>query len=181
MVKDLKRQLSRLENYLYDSIYCNFSQLPEYLEKPLLKYLPAISIILGLLCLLSCYDLWHTAHSVNALISYANANAGFYGVPRMSVDHHMGFGFYLAVVILLFEAYLFFKASQRVNRRTKAGWDLLFYGFVVNVVYGIVMLFNFYGGFGTFFERLLFSLVSFYFLFEIRDSFSLHHPHKKKS
>jgi hypothetical protein len=180
MVNDLKKLLGKLEKYLYERVFVNFTQLPGYIERPIAKYLPLLSIALGLLCLLDTYNLWHAAHNVNSLLGYANTYGNLYGIPRTSVDHHMSLAFWLAIITLLFEAYLFFKASSLVAKSLKAGWELIYYAFVVNVVYGIIMLFSFYGGIGTLLERFLFSFVCLYVLFEIRDAFTTKNTIKKK-
>lgn len=171
MYSSIKQFLSNLEE-TFINFYNTLPQMAEYLEQPLIKCLPYISFILGLLSLYSMYDLWHSAHSVNTLITFANDYGKVYGVPKVHLNHHMGPAFWLAMLALLLEAVLFFKAYSGTKARLKSGWDLVYAAFVVNVIYGIILLFSYYGGIGTLADRLLFSLVCLYFLFEIRDSYN---------
>lgn len=179
MVSKLQKYLDNLEKFLEENIFSNFPPLADYIEKPLVKYLPFISLVLGLLCLLSAYDLWQTAHTVNSLVIYANNFKWTTGYQKLPVNYHMGLAFWLGMLSLIIEALLFFKAISGLNKRIKSGWKLVYYALVLNVVYGIVMLFSTYGGSGNLIERLLFSLVCFYFLFSIIDSYKSTKKNKK--
>jgi lysylphosphatidylglycerol synthetase-like protein (DUF2156 family) len=168
----MKRYLGSLEKYLGDNVFNNFSQLPDYIENPLIKYLPLISFIFGLLCLLSAYGLWNSAHTASSLVTYGNQYGALYGVPRVSTSSNMNLAFWLAIICMVSEAFLFFRAVPTLTKKLKAGWSLAYYALVLNIVYGAVMLFSNYGGSVTLIERILFSFVSFYFLFEVREVYT---------
>jgi hypothetical protein len=171
METNVKKLLTNLENSLIN-FYNSLPQLADYLEQPLIKFLPYLSVILGLLSFYSAYGLWHAAHTANSLITYANSYGNLYGVQKVHLNHHMSVAFWLAIVTLVFEGVLFIKAFGATKNRLKSGWDLVYSALVVNVVYGIILMFSYYGGIGTLGDRLLFSLICLYFLFEIRDAYS---------
>ena len=52
------------------------------------------------------------------------------------------------------------------------GWNLLFYGALLNAVYGVFSAFNDYGGAGSLIIQLVVSAIVLYFLFAIRDQYS---------
>lgn len=170
MKNSVKGFLDALEQRLVD-FYISLPQLADYIEEPVFRYLPVITVALGLLALYDSYALWHSAHSVNSLIIYTNNYGGAYGVPKVPIDSHMGLAFWLSLFTLLIEAYLFLKAYPLVKRQLKSGWNLIYYAFVLNVVYGIIMLFSYYGGLTGLIERVIVSLFCLYFLFEIRDHY----------
>ncbi|HET8991705.1 MAG TPA: hypothetical protein VFN31_01575 [Candidatus Saccharimonadales bacterium] len=183
MINKLKKLLGNTEEYLQQKVFINFPQLPAYAEEPLIKYLAYISLFLGLLSLYCAYNLWYTAHHVSSLITYANQYNNMYGIPKMAVDNHMDVAFWLGIVALLLEAYLFFKAFRLLKNKAIGAWDFIYYAFIVNVVYGLIMLFNAYGGKIVLIERLLVSFACLYFLFEIRDAYkpeSLTKPRRSK-
>jgi hypothetical protein len=57
----------------------------------------------------------------------------------------------------------------------------MFYALLVNVAYGVVMLFTNYGGIGTLLSTLIGSAIGLYLLFQIRSSYGLHPAHKKSA
>ncbi len=169
MVKQLKQYLDQLELILTRKLYTNFGSLSSDNQKKLVKFLPSISFALGALCLIGAYSLWRAAQSLNSLINYSTTNGHYYGVPAFQIGLHKNLFFWLSILLLLYEAYLFIRAISLVKRHLLTGWNLIYYAFVVNVVYGIAMLFSYYGGIDTLLIRLVVSLVCLYYLFAIKD------------
>ncbi len=78
---------------------------------------------------------------------------------------------WLSIAVLVVEALLYIAAFNPTKARKKSGWDLLFYALLVNVAYGIVVAFTYYGGIGRLLGSLIGSAIGFYFLFQIRASY----------
>lgn len=49
------------------------------------------------------------------------------------------------------------------------GWDLLFIASIINLVYGIVVLFTDYGSIANLFWSIVGTAIGWYFLFQIRE------------
>jgi uncharacterized membrane protein YccC len=67
------------------------------------------------------------------------------------------------------QAALYIAAFSGLNERAKRGWDLLFYGALLNIAYAVVSLFTDYDKVGHFLGALVGSAIGFYLLFQIRE------------
>lgn len=140
-------------------------------KKLLTRYLPLISLGLALIASVSIRSLWHDSHTNNALINYANNYGAAYGVPKVPVVNNLTFGVWLGLITLAVEAIFYLGSFSGLRAMTKSGWNFLYYALLVNIVYGVVMLFNSYGGLSTLITTLIGSALGFYFIFEIRDRY----------
>jgi hypothetical protein len=155
-------------------------ELPANGKKALVKYLPWVNLILGLLALYTVYVLWHWAHLANNLVNYANSLSAAYGGPQIA-NSRMTFGIWLGLIVLAVEAVLYIAAYPATRDRKKSGWDLMFYALLINVVYGILVLFTDYGGVGSLIGALVGSGIGLYLLFQIRDSYGRSRPRTVKA
>lgn len=162
--------LQGLENSLDDLFVKQAPELPTNGKKALVQYLPWISLALGIISLWAVYVLWHWAHLANNLINYANSISAAYGGPAIA-NNRLSFGIWIGLAVLAVEAVLYILAYPGLRDRKKSGWNLLFYGLLINVVYGVVILFTSYGGLGNLIWSLIGSAIGFYFLFQIRASY----------
>jgi hypothetical protein len=162
--------LKPLESSFNDMFGKKAPPLPSNGKKALVQYLPWINLILGLLTLYTVYVLWHWAHYASSLLNYANSLSAAYGGPTVATNR-MDAALWLGLLVLLVEALLFVAAFPGTRDRKKAGWDLLFYAALVNVAYGVVILFSNYGGLGSLVGTVIGSAIGLYFLFQIRGSY----------
>ncbi len=146
-------------------------QLPDNARKTIVEYLPWINLVLGVLTLWTAWALWHWAHLANALVDYVNSLNQAYGGTAV-VTHRLTGVIWLGLVVLVVEGLLFVAAFPGTRDRKKSGWDLLFYASLVNIVYGVVILFSDYGGVGRLITTLLGSVIGLYFLFQIRSYYT---------
>ena len=174
----LNEKLTRLEKYIDDKVALLYP-LPDSSQRSLVKFTPWLSVILGLLSLVNLNSLWHNAHTANSLVYYANTYSAVYHIPKVPVNLPHNFAFWVSIVLLIIEALLFLGAYKDAKRKLKSGWDLIYYALLINIVYGIFMLFSHYGGIGTLIARIIFSSVCFYFLFQVRELYKK--PKAKKS
>lgn len=163
--------LQGLEKSLDDLFVKQAPELPPNGKKALVQYLPWISLVLGVISLWTVYVLWHWAHLANNLINYANSISAAYGGPTIA-NNRLSFGIWIGLAVLAVEALLYISAYPGLRDHKKSGWNLLFYGLIINVVYGVVILFTSYGGLGNLIWTLVGSAIGFYFLFQIRGSYS---------
>ncbi len=171
--------LKSLETTLDDIFVKKAPPLSPSGKKALVQYLPWINLILGLLSLYTVYIVWHWAHAVNSLVNYANTFSAAYGGPTIAT-HRLGFGIWLGLLVLAFEALLYIAAFPATRDRKESGWRLLYYALLVNVVYGVVITFTAYGGIGNLIATVIGSAIGLYLLFQIRSSY-LKQPAAKKA
>jgi predicted neutral ceramidase superfamily lipid hydrolase len=139
-------------------------------KKLIVKYLPWISLFLGLLTLLTAYNIWKWAHIVNVYASYTNSLSQLYGGPIASTNH-MSIIICLSILILIIEATMFIAAFSATSAHKKVGWSLLLYVLLVNLAYGLVITFTEYGGFSSLLLSIVGSSIGLYFLFQIRKEY----------
>ena len=171
--------LQPLEKNLEDFFVKQAPALPPNGKKALVQYLPWISLILGLISLYNVYALWNWAHLANSLVNYANSINAAYGQPQIATTR-FSLGIWLGMIVLLIEALLYLAAFQATRDRKKSGWDLLFYALLINIAYGIVILFTNYGGLVSLISVIIGSAIGLYLLFQIRSTYTVN-PAKKKA
>lgn len=164
--------LQSLEKSLDDIFDKNAPDLPAGLKKFIVKYLPYINLVLGVLSLLAAWSLYDAARTVNTLVDYANSLSAAYGTGEKIATNRLTVAVWVALAVLAVEAVLYIAAYPGTKARKKSGWDLLFYALIINVVYGIVVAFTDYGGIGNLIGTLIGSAIGAYFLFQIRGSYS---------
>lgn len=162
-VTDLEKSL--------DDVYKKVPALPESAKKLIVEWLPWINLVLGVFALWSAYWLWHWAHAVDRLADYANTLSATYGYGRITPVDHMNFMVWLSLVAMVVQAVIYLLAFNPLRDRKKAGWDLLFYAGLFNLVVGLFGVFvgGTYGGFSRLISALFGSAIGFYFLFQIRS------------
>ena len=153
-------------------IYKDAPKLPKNGQKGIVKYLPWITLALGILTLYSAWVLWHWAHIANSLVNYANSLSQLYGGTTVNLQH-MSTGIWIAIIILLIEAIMMLAAFPGLRDQKKSGWNLLFYITIINVVYGIFIMFTNYGSAFNLIESLIGTAIGLYFLFQIRDYYKV--------
>lgn len=153
-------------------------QLPSNAKKAIASIVPWASLILGIFSLYSVYVLWHWAHTANDLINSLNSLSAAYGGPQVAADR-MSMGIWLGLIVMAIEGLLYVAAFPGTRDRKKSGWNLLYYALLINIVYGIVIMFTSYGGFGSLIGTLIGSAIGFYFLFQIRGLYSGARARKK--
>lgn len=145
--------------------------LPANAKKAIVTYLPWVSLILGVISLYTAYVLWHWAHLASSLINYANSVSAAFGGPTVATNR-MTIGIWLGIAVLAVEGLLYLLAFPGLKSGKKSGWNMLYYGVLLNVVYGVVVLFTDYGSVGNLIWTVIGSAIGLYFLFQIRDSYA---------
>ncbi|HVA11349.1 MAG TPA: hypothetical protein VNG32_04270 [Candidatus Dormibacteraeota bacterium] len=159
-----------LETSLNDLFVKKAPALPAGGKKFLVEYLPWINLILGLISLYTAWVLWHWAHFANSLVNYANSLSAAYGGPVVATNR-MTVGIWLGIAVLAVEAILYIAAFPGTRDRKKSGWNLLYYALLINIVYGVLVLFTNYGGVANLIGAIIGSAIGLYLLFQIRSSY----------
>lgn len=163
-------QLDKLETTLDDSLNKKAPKLPEETRKSLAGMLWVLALIGGVAQLYMAWRLWDWGHYADQALDAYNSIAAAYGVETSGTD--LGLMFYLGLVTLAVSGALLLLAAPGLKAMKKAGWNLVFYSLLVNVLYGVISLFiDTYGGFGNLFGSLVGSLIGAYLLFQVRGHF----------
>lgn len=152
-------------------IFRGLPALPENGKKFLVKYWPYIALVFGILQLLAVLALWQLAHTVNVLTSYANQVSIQTGYGPVTPS--LGLFYYLGLASLVLDAIILLMAFAPLRAHKKKGWDLLFLGSLLNLLYGIVIMFDsYYGSLNNLIGALVGSAIAFYLLFQVRDYYT---------
>jgi hypothetical protein len=160
--------VNQLEDKLGD-LYKGVPDLPDNARKTLVEWAPWLALLAGLGSLWAAWAIWNLANYTDSLINYSNALSAYYGVPTVSANHWtLALG--LGLLALAVEGVLYLAAFPALRARKKSGWDLLFYGVLVNLAYALIALFAYPGdGFVRLIGALLGSAAGFYFLYQVRS------------
>lgn len=138
-------------------------QLPENFKKGLVKAMPWLVLVGGVLTLLgalSLYQLMSMANELSLAYTYYTGVSYNYG-PLM----------WVSLLLIVVEAVILFMAFAPLKAQKKRGWDLLFWLSLLNVVYAVIYLVA-APNLGQFLFSLLGTLIGLYLLFQIRSHYA---------
>ena len=164
--------IADLEKYLNDTFAKNAPALPANTKQFIVKYAPWLSLAIGVLSILSALSLWHWANAANKIVDYANSMNAMYGSSAAIVDR-LTPAVWIGLIVLLVEGALYLAAFTGLRDRKKSGWNLLLYALLVNVIYGVAIMFTSYGSIGSFVLSLIGTAAGLYFLFQIRSFYDV--------
>ena len=148
----LKKHASALESKLV-SVFSNAPHLPENWQNFIVKYIPILSLIFGLLGVIGLLG----SGAMGTLLSpFVVLGRGFFGILLL-----------LTLVISLVTAILAILAYKPLKHKKKIGWDYLFYALVISAASTLLSVISMYGGFGS----LIMIIISSYVIFEIRERY----------
>jgi hypothetical protein len=166
----MEELLGKLEDVL-EPLFSGLPSLPKGVKDWFVKAWPILALIFGVLQLLAAWSLWHIGQLANNLINYSNQLSNIYGTGVLA--NHLGFFYWVSLIVLVIDAVILLTAYPGLKARSKKGWNMLFLGTLVNIVYGLVIAFgNGYGGVGNLIMALISSAIGFYFLFQVRSYYT---------
>jgi len=160
--------LNSLETWLA-GVYKGAPKLNPNAKKSIVNIWPWVALVFGVLQLLAAMELWHWGHTVNNLVNTLNT---YYGSNLGVHVNNLNVFYWISLVVLVVDAVILLMAFPKLRVHAKGGWNLLFYGALLNLVYGVFSAFNNYGGFGSLVLQVIVTAVVLYFLFQIRDQYS---------
>lgn len=162
--------LTKLESTL-ESTFNSGPKLSENAKNLIVQYLPWLNLLAGVASLWAAYALWHWAHLVSGLANYYNQLSAAYGGSTIAGDR-MSIGLWLGLAIVALEGVLFLMAFPATKARAKRGWNLMFYAALVNLAYGIVLIFTDYGSVGNFIGYAIGTVIGLWILFQIKPKYT---------
>jgi uncharacterized membrane protein HdeD (DUF308 family) len=150
--------------------------------KAITEWAPWLSLILGVLSLIAAVLLWNGARAVDSVVNYAGSLCNAYAVDAGACANnsaaHLSVWLWLGLAVLAVEGVLYLLAYPGLKARNKQGWNYLFYGALINVVYAVVSLFTDYSAGNHFISALIGSAIGFWILFQIRGAYTGAHVEK---
>jgi hypothetical protein len=143
-------------------------QIPKNAKKTIADIVPWLVLLGGIVSLWSAWALWSWARVANVYADWANSLSAAYGTPIVSTNRFT-IGIWIALLVVVVEAILFFVSFPALRAYKKSGWNILFIVSFINIVYGIVMLFTNYGGISSLFFSLIGTAIGWYLLFQVRE------------
>lgn len=168
----MKALTDKLENSLAD-VFKAAPKIPENGRKALVNWMPWIALVFGVLQVWAAYALWRLYDRYDGALNYVNSVARSFGVETATPE--VNIFFWLALVLLALSGVILLLAYPGLKARKKSGWNWLFYGELLSVVYAVVSLFfdgAYGGGVGRFIGALIGAAIGFYLLFQIRDHYA---------
>ncbi len=159
--------VKKLEKLLGD-LFKGLPALPASSKEGLVKAWPWIAAIFGVLQLLAAWGLWRLTRYVSVLHDVSSYYLGTEEYGMTGTDKTV---IYIGIIVLLIDAVILLMAYPELVKRARRGWELLFLGALLNVVYSVVTLFIGGRGFGSFLLGLLGSSAGFYLLFQVREKY----------
>ncbi len=151
------------------NIFKDLPSLPKNSKEALVNSWPWIALIFGVLQLAVAYWLWKSIETLEAITNIANNISLVYTGTQIglsSIDRTL---IYLGVAILVVDAVILLMAYPHLKQRAKRGWELVFLGTLIYMLYTVLALFIEGRGIGDFIINMLGAAVSFYLLFQVRE------------
>lgn len=128
---------------------------------------------IGYIAVTSAWSLWSLYNTAQPLVDFANSLSTYYGGQTIGYSATDKLFIFIAIATLLLEAVVLLMAFKPLQQKLKRGWDLLFIALLINVIYAVVTIFIDGRGAGSFILQMVGSAVGLYFLFQIRELYSL--------
>lgn len=172
----MAKQLAQLETKMSEVFVGKAPALPAGGKKFIVEVAPWLALLGGVFSLLAGLSLWRWAHVANNAINYVNNLCDAYAVNAGACanisNSRLTFWIWLAIAVLVVEGVLYLLAFPGLRDRKKQGWNYIFYGGLVNVVYAVVSLFTDYNAVGGFIGSLIGAAIGFWLLFQVRSAYT---------
>lgn len=154
-----------------EGLFKSAPPMPENAKKSLVNAWPWIALVFGVLQLLVALGLWGIVSAAERAVNVANTYSMIYAGQTVSLSALDKTAIYLGLIVLVVDAVILLRAYPELKKRTRRGWDLLFLGSLLNLLYAVVSLFINQRGVGSFVFSLLGSAVGFYLLFQVKSHY----------
>lgn len=162
--------IKNIENQL-EGIFKSAPKIPENGRKSIVEIMPWVALVFGILQLLAAWALYGLTTVASGYIELADQisrSVGGRGVGLSSGEKTI---IYSGIILVLIDAVILLIAFPKLQQKLKSGWDLLFLGSLINVVYAIVSIFMSGRGVSNFILSLIGSIVGFWLLFQIKSHY----------
>jgi hypothetical protein len=156
---------------IIEPLFKGAPKLSDKAKDTLASWWPWIALVFGVIQLLAAWALWRLASVTNALTDYANQVSRALTGKSAGISSYDKTMIYIGVILIAVDAVILLMAFPKLQKRLKAGWDLLFLGALVNLAYAVFSIFINGRGFGSFIGSLIGSAIGFWLLYQVKDRF----------
>lgn len=164
-------QLATLEKKLGD-LYKSAPALPKDVKKTIVEWWPIVALVLGVIQLLAAWGLWSLYRTYDRVSDFANEFTRYYTGQSAGLDGTEKAVILASIGVVLVSGAIMVAAYGPLKAKAKRGWDLLFLGVLINVIYAVLNIFIDNRGIGSFIMSLVGTAIGLYFLFQIRDAYT---------
>lgn len=143
-------------------------QIPEDGRKTIVKYLPIIALVFGILSLLAALRLYNATRKVAEYADEINELSRAFGNGNV-VEYT--FLYYIALLVLVLQGLILLVAFKPLKSNQKKGWDLLLLGVVTSFAFGLMYLFTDFGNLANFIGTIIGTVIGLYILAQIRSHY----------
>lgn len=160
------KALEPLEKSLNDLFVKNAPELPKGGKDFLVQFLPWLGLIGAAVSAWAAWGIYEWTRAASVVSEWSRAFGVESTTTRWSVM------LWISLIVILVTAVLYILAFAPLQAKKKAGWNLVFYALLLNVVYGVVSIFSDYGGGGTLIGSLIMAALGGWLLFQIRSRYT---------
>lgn len=158
--------LDKLETSLDDVLNKNAPvKIPPEGRKSLAHALWWIALAVGVIQLWLAITFWQWGHATDRLVDVVNYYTGGVYV------RHLGLFYYVTLAAMAAAGVLLLVAAPQLKAMRKSGWNLLYYGALVEAVASVGKIFAEGAGFFDFVMSAIGVVIGAYLLFQVREYF----------
>jgi hypothetical protein len=155
-----------------DAAFKDAPKLPNSTKEALVKVWPWLALIFGLLQLMAVWALYESVRWSNEVIDSLNSLSVYYTGQTVGPSSTDKMFLYVGIIVLLVDAVILLMAFPHLKKRAKKGWNLIFLGMILNVIYAIISPFLYGNNFGNLIFGLVGSAIGFYLLYQVKDKYT---------
>lgn len=162
-IKNIEKQL--------EGIFKSAPKIPENGRKSIVEIMPWIALVFGILQLFAAWALYGLTTVASGYIELADQLSRAAGGRGVGLSSGEKMFIYLGIILVLVDAVILLLAFPKLQQKLKSGWDLLFLGSLINVVYAVASIFMSGRGLGSFIFSIIGSAIGFWILYQIKGHY----------
>ncbi len=132
---------------------------------------PWIALISGVIQLLAAYWLLGLTRITNTLTNYIDTLSRVYRTGPIGISGTQKSVIYIGVIVLTFDGIMLLMAVPGLLKRSRSGWERVFFASLVNLAFAILSLFIANNGLTRFGIGIITSTLAICLLYQVKDQY----------